>query len=87
MIASLKGVLYVGMTRNIQNRIDQHRTGAVPGFSKKYRTEKLVWCEATESFEAAREREAQIKRWRRSKKVDLIERDNPCWQDISKLVG
>jgi putative endonuclease len=42
-----------------------------------------VWCEVAESFEAAREREAQLKRWRRSKKAALIEINNPYWEDIS----
>ena len=87
MLASIKGVLYIGMTRNLMTRIEQHRHGSVPGFSSKYKTTKLVWCEAAESFEAAREREAQLKRWRRSKKVWLIERENQYWEDISERIG
>jgi len=87
MMAGLKGSLYTGMTRNIGTRIEQHRRGAVPGFSAQYRTTDLVWCEIADSFESAREREAQIKRWRRSKKVWLIERENPYWQDISDQIG
>jgi putative endonuclease len=86
MVAGLMGALYIGMTRNIQTRIEQHQNSSVPGFSTKYRTTKLVWFEPLESFESAREREAQLKRWRRSKKVALIERENPYWQDISSSV-
>ena len=79
MLASIKGVLYTGMTRDIATRIGQHLFGKVGGFSSKYRTTKLVWCELVESFDSAREREAQIKRWRRSKKAALIEAENPYW--------
>jgi putative endonuclease len=87
MVASIKGALYIGMTRNIATRIEQHKLGTVKGFSSKYRTNKLVWCEVAESFESAREREVELKGWRRSKKVDLIEVENPYWQDISSTVG
>ena len=87
MLASAKGALYIGMARDIATRVDQHRLGSVGGFSSKYRTTKLVWCEVTESFESARDREAQLKRWRRSKKAALIEMENPYWQDISASVG
>ena len=87
MVASIKGALYTGMTRDISARIDQHKSGTVKGFSSKYRTNKLVWCEIAESFDAARGREAEIKGWRRSKKVDLIEYENPYWKDISTQIG
>ena len=86
IVASIRGVLYTGMTRDIATRVEQHRRGAARGFSAKYRTTKLVWCETAESFESAREREAQLKRWRRSKKIWLIERENPYWEDISARV-
>jgi len=82
MMASFKGVLYVGMTRDIQARVEQHKSGIVKGFSS-YRTNKLAGCELAESFETARDREAQIKRWRRSKKAMLIEAANPYWSDLS----
>ena len=87
MVASIKGALYIGMTRNIVSRIEQHKLGSVKGFSSKYRTNKLVWCEVAGSFESAREREVELKGWRRSKKVELIEAENPYWQDISSMVG
>ena len=87
MLASIKGVLYIGMTRDIATRMEQHRPGSVTGFSSAHRTTKLVWCEAAESFEAAREREAQLRRWRRSKKAALIEINNPYWEDISTQVA
>jgi len=87
MVASIKGALYIGMTRNIAIRVEQHKPGTVRGFSSKYRTNKLVWCEVAESFESARMREAELKGWRRSKKVDLIEVGNHYWLDISSQIG
>ena len=86
MVAGYMGALYTGMTRDIQARIDHHQNGLGNGFSAKYQTTKLVWCEITDSLETAREREAQIKRWRRSKKAYLIELENPYWEDISTRV-
>ncbi|MCH7970796.1 MAG: GIY-YIG nuclease family protein [Chloroflexi bacterium] len=87
MAASVRRTLYTGMTRDISARMEQHKAGRVAGFSAKYRVNQLVWCEVAESFEAAREREAQIKRWRRSKKIELIERGNSYWVDLPDQVG
>ena len=71
------------MTRNLPVRIEQHRSGKVKGFSSRYGTNKLVWGEIAESFESDRHREKELKGWRRSKKIALIETENPDWQDIS----
>ena len=87
IVASLRRAIYTGMTKDISVRVQHHKSGRVPGFSSKYRTNRLVWCEIAESFESAREREAQIKRWRRSKKITLIERENPHWIDLSTRLG
>ncbi len=87
MVASCKGTLYTGFTVDLARRIEQQQSGRGGEFASKYRTNRLVWCEVADSIEAAREREAQIKRWRRSKKVWLIERENPYWEDISGRVG
>ncbi len=87
ILSSHRGTLYTGMTRDIANRIDQHKAGRGSQFTTKYRTETLVYCELTESLDSAREREAQIKRWNRQKKINLIELENPYWRDISTTVG
>ncbi|MCH8910738.1 MAG: GIY-YIG nuclease family protein [Chloroflexi bacterium] len=86
-VASFRRAIYKGMTKDISVRVQHHKSGRVPGFSSKYRTNRLVWCEVAESFEAAREREAQIKRWRRSKKIALIEKRNPHWLDLAGRLG
>ncbi|HIM59656.1 MAG TPA: GIY-YIG nuclease family protein [Dehalococcoidia bacterium] len=85
--ASLRRTLYTGMTRDISTRLQQHKAAWVAGFGAKYRTNRLVWCEIAESFEAAREREAQIKRWRRAKKLKLIGNENPFWMDLCDRIG
>ncbi|MCH8910277.1 MAG: hypothetical protein IH867_06000 [Chloroflexi bacterium] len=70
------------MTRGISNWMQQREAGRVAVFSAKYRVNQLAWCEVAESFEAAREREAQVKRWRPSKRPRLIENGIPYWIDL-----
>jgi putative endonuclease len=76
------GTLYIGMTDDIAKRIWQHRTGIIPGFTKKYGVKSLVWVEAHETRESAFRRERQMKKWNRSWKLQLIEKDNPNWRDL-----
>jgi len=75
--------LYVGVTNNLERRLYEHKQKLVPGFTSKYRIDRLVFFETTPSVLSAIEREKQIKSWRRSKKVALIERGNPLWKDLS----
>ncbi len=74
--------LYIGVTSNIVGRVWQHKNKAVEGFTKKYNIDKLVYFEQTENVWAALEREKQLKKWSRIKKVVLIERENPEWDDL-----
>jgi len=74
--------LYIGVTSNLPARIQQHKAGAPGSFTKRYHVWKLVYVEGLESACAAIEREKQIKRWRRSKKLALIARDNPNLLEI-----
>jgi putative endonuclease len=75
-------VLYVGMTSDLGGRMYQHKHGLTPGFTSKYEVTKLVYFEETSDPSAAIEREKQLKRWRRSKKIWLIEKQNPDWTDL-----
>lgn len=84
ILASQKGVLYTGSTNHLFRRIDQHRSGSVPGFAQKYNVTKLVYAEVADSAEAAFARERQIKGWTRNKKVELIEPVNPHWEDLGE---
>ncbi|MEE4292776.1 MAG: GIY-YIG nuclease family protein [Xanthomonadales bacterium] len=78
----LRGVLYVGVTSSIIHRVWQHRTGMMPGFTCKYRLNRLVYFEFLASFPEAICREKQIKRWRRKWKIELVEANNPKWRDL-----
>jgi putative endonuclease len=77
------GVLYVGMTNNLHRRISEHKLKQVEGFSKKYNLDRLVWFEQTENVHSAIAREKKLKNFHRQWKVDLIEKDNPGWRDLS----
>jgi putative endonuclease len=84
ILASRTRRLYVGMTSNLEQRIWQHRTKAVEGFTSRYNIDRLVYYEETDSAIEASARERQIKTWRREKKVALIEADNPVWADLAR---
>jgi putative endonuclease len=77
------GTLYIGMTDNLVRRAWEHRTGAVPGFTRKYGVKLLVWYEIHESRESAFQRERRLKKWNRAWKLELIERFNPEWRDLA----
>lgn len=76
------GTLYVGMTDDLNRRIFEHQSKAIPGFTAKYGVTKLVWYEQFETREAAFARERAIKKWNRLWKLRLIERFNPGWRDL-----
>ena len=83
LVADRSRVLYVGFTGNLPRRIMQHREGRFEGFTKSYLCHRLVWFERFSTASAGIAREKQIKRWRREKKIALIERENPTWEDLS----
>jgi putative endonuclease len=83
IMASASGVLYIGVTNCLEIRVMQHKQRLVPGFSQTYNTTKLVYSEPFGDIRAAIAREKQLKRWRREKKVFLIEKQNPNWLDLS----
>ena len=84
IMASESGVLYTGVTNFLERRVAEHKIGQVPGFAQKYKTGKLVYFEPFGDVHNAIAREKQLKRWRRAKKVVLIEKINPTWRDLSK---
>ena len=75
--------LYVGVTNNLERRVQQHKLKQIPGFTAKYNITRLVYYEETGDVIAAISREKTIKGWLRSKKIGLIESVNPKWQDLS----
>jgi putative endonuclease len=84
ILASRKGgTLYVGVTSNLSQRLEAHRSGASSGFTQKYNVHRLVYAEPHDTMAAAILREKQIKKWRRVWKVQLIEQANPQWLDLA----
>jgi putative endonuclease len=77
-----RGTLYVGVTSDLITRVTQHRTGAVPGFTQHYSLRRLVWFEQWESISEAIHREKALKKYKRDCKINLIERENPTWDDL-----
>lgn len=76
-------VLYVGVTNNINRRVLEHKQKIVFGFTSKYNCTKLVWYEKHEYIEVAIKREKQIKKWLRTWKNELVQKNNPEWLDLS----
>jgi putative endonuclease len=83
ILASASCVLYTGITSDLRKRVYQHKHGLIPGFTARYRVNRLVYYESTDHIRAAVERERQIKGWRREKKVRLIENMTPGWVDLA----
>ena len=76
------GTLYTGITNDLLRRIYEHKKNLLPGFTAKYNIHNLVHYEQSESIETAIQREKQIKNWKRSWKIELIEQHNPYWRDL-----
>ena len=81
------GSLYVGVTSDLLTRIAQHRAGTFEGHTKRHGITRLVYFEMAETMETGILREKQLKRWRRDWKRNLIERDNPAWNDLAVGLG
>ena len=81
------GTLYIGVTSNLMQRIHQHRSGEVSGFTGRYDVTRLVHFEMFEDMPSAIAREKQLKAWRRDWKAMLIEQDNPLWEDRAVELG
>ena len=84
IVASLTHVLYIGFTGNIEGRIWKHKSKIFEGFSSDFNCNRLVWFERYSTATTAIAREKQLKGWRRSKKIWLIEMENPAWVDLSE---
>lgn len=84
MASGRNGTLYTGVTSELSVRVQQHKLGVFEGFSRRYGCKTLVWFEAHGAMVEAIAREKQIKRWRRTWKLALIEAGNPEWRDLSE---
>ena len=82
MASRKNGTLYTGVTSNLIQRIHEHREGVIPGFTCEHGIKRLVWFEAYDKLDAARQRELQMKEWKRAWKLRAIEEMNPEWGDL-----
>ncbi len=80
------GTLHLGVTRDLARRVHEHKSKIVPGFSRRYGVNRLVWYEEFPTAIEAIEREKDMKKWRRDWKVRLIEEQNPLWADLYPLL-
>jgi putative endonuclease len=83
IMSSPSRTLYVGVTNNLERRANEHKSGAVSGFTKRYKIDRLVYFQETNDIGAAIAAEKQIKGLLRPKKIALIELENPTWRDLS----
>jgi putative endonuclease len=83
IMASITKTLYVGITNNLEFRVQQHRQPHPTSFTSRYKANRLVYCETFASPRDAISREKQLKDWRRDKKIALIESTNPNRLDLS----
>jgi putative endonuclease len=87
IVCSRSGTLYIGMTNSIYRRALQHKRGDIEGFASEYHCDRLVYYESFDDVYKAIGREKQLKGWRRSKKIALIESKNPRWADLAETWG
>ncbi|MEH2525991.1 MULTISPECIES: GIY-YIG nuclease family protein [unclassified Bradyrhizobium] len=87
IIASRRdGAIYIGVTNDLVRRVYEHRSKAVPGFASKYNITQLVWFEVYADPVSAITREKELKKWKRSWKIQLIEAENPQWNDLYESI-
>ncbi len=81
-----KNVLYVGSTKNLIKRLQEHRKGYNKGFTKKYNINRLIHYEIFGGLDKAKDREREVKGWRRQRKMELVEAENKQWRDLYKEI-
>ena len=82
MASARNGTLYTGVTSDLPQRIYEHKNKILPGFTRRYGVDMLVYFERFTDIHDAIRREKRIKDWKRNWKKDLIEKTNPRWRDL-----
>ena len=85
MASRRNGTLYIGVTNDIQRRVAEHKQGLIDGFTKEHHVNQLVHLEYFSHIDDAIRREKQLKKWNRAWKLELIEKRNPDWIDLSTI--
>jgi putative endonuclease len=85
IMASRSRVLYTGVTNDLARRVDEHKRCVNAGFTRRYRITRLVYFEEFADIRDAIAREKEVKSWTRARRVGLVERRNPLWQDLTSL--
>ncbi len=81
-----QGTLYIGVTSDIIKRVYEHKNDFVDGFTRKYELKSLVYYEVFDEIAEAIKREKQLKEWQRKWKIELIEKQNPKWEDLYETI-
>src|SRR3989454_5423886 len=84
IMASRSRVLYTGVTNDLTRRVNEHKRGLTDGFTTKYRITRLVYFEEFADVRDAIAREKEVKGWKRSRKITLVEGRNPTWEDLAR---
>lgn len=84
IMGSKSGTFYVGVTSNLKKRVHERKNHLIPGFTDKYKISRLLYFETISDPASAINREKQLKKWRRNKKIKLIDSLNPEWNDLSQ---
>ena len=87
VLASRIGTFYIGVTNDLVRRVYEHRSKFVPGFTRKYRVDRLIYFEQFSTAEEAIRREKPMKKWNRQWKIQLIEKSNPNWDDLFDTIA
>ncbi len=83
ILTNTSRTLYAGVTNDLARRVQEHCEGTAKGYTSRYKIDSLVYYEPYADVREAIAREKEIKGWRRSKKIGLIEADNAIWEDLA----
>lgn len=87
LASARNGTLYIGVTSDLVKRVWEHKNNFVEGFTKRYNIHHLVWYEIHENISSAIEREKALKEWKSAWKLNMIEKDNPNWNDLYESIS
>ena len=82
ILGKRNGTLYIGVTNDLFKRVNEHKKNLIEGFTSKYQVHQLVYYEIASKVTAALRKEKQLKKWKRTWKIELIEKNNSQWKDL-----